>query len=86
MSILIALLIGLAVGMVAKVLIPGPSPGGIVMTSVLGIAGSMLAFYAGRDFGWFNNGSSVGFIASVLGAIAILLVYRFINMPGRSNF
>jgi uncharacterized membrane protein YeaQ/YmgE (transglycosylase-associated protein family) len=76
MSILTMLVIGLVVGIVAKFLMPGDDPGGIIVTTLLGIAGSFLAGYAGQALGWYDAGDPVGFIAAVVGAIVLLLVYR----------
>jgi len=76
MSILIAIIIGLFVGIVAKLLMPGRDPGGIFVTALLGIAGSMVANLIGRAMGMYNEGEAAGFIASVIGAIVILGIYR----------
>jgi uncharacterized membrane protein YeaQ/YmgE (transglycosylase-associated protein family) len=78
MSILVTLLIGLLVGIVAKFLLPGDDPGGFIVTTLIGIAGSFLASYVGRAAGWYQEGEPVGFIASVIGAIVLLLVYRML--------
>jgi len=79
MGILWALLIGLVVGAIAKFVMPGKDPGGIVVTMLLGIAGSLLAGFLGRAVGWYDEpGEGAGIIASVLGAIAILAFYRAI--------
>jgi len=78
MSILITLLIGLLVGVVAKFLLPGDDPGGFIVTTLIGIAGSFLAGYIGRAAGWYQEGQTVGFVASVIGAIGLLLVYRLL--------
>jgi len=79
MGILWALLIGLVVGAIAKFVMPGKDPGGIVVTMLLGIAGSLLAGFLGRAVGWYDEpGEGAGIIASVLGAIAILALYRAI--------
>lgn len=78
MDILITLLVGLAVGIVAKFLMPGDDPGGIIVTSLLGIAGAFVAGYVGRSAGWYNPGEPVSFLASVVGAIALLIVYRML--------
>lgn len=82
MSFLWMLLIGLFAGAIAKFLTPGRDPGGCLVTMVLGVVGSMLAGYLGRAAGWYAEGEPVGFIASVGGAILILLVFRMIK--GRS--
>ena len=76
MSIVAMLVIGLLVGIVAKLLMPGNDPGGIIMTILIGIAGSFIAGYIGRAAGWYSEGEPVGFIASVAGAILLLIIYR----------
>lgn len=78
MDILTAILIGLLVGVVAKLLMPGRDPGGWIVTILLGMGGSMLAGYFGRFMGWYENGATAGFVASVLGAIFILMIYRLV--------
>lgn len=78
MQILTMLVIGLIVGIVAKFLMPGKDPGGFIITMLLGIAGSFLAHYLGSAAGWYNEGEPAGFITSVVGAIALLLVYRML--------
>ncbi|HUR57782.1 MAG TPA: GlsB/YeaQ/YmgE family stress response membrane protein [Opitutaceae bacterium] len=78
MEIVTMLIIGLLVGIVAKFLLPGDDPGGIIVTTLLGIAGSFAAGYIGRAAGWFSPGQPVSFIASVIGAIVLLLVYRLL--------
>jgi uncharacterized membrane protein YeaQ/YmgE (transglycosylase-associated protein family) len=78
MSILWTLIIGLLVGLVAKALMPGRDPGGFVITALLGIAGAFLAHFIGRGAGWYVEGEPAGFIASVLGAILLLVGYRMI--------
>lgn len=70
------LIIGLIVGALAKLLMPGDDPGGIIVTMLLGVAGSFLAGYIGRAAGWYNEGDPVGFIAAVVGSIILLLLYR----------
>jgi uncharacterized membrane protein YeaQ/YmgE (transglycosylase-associated protein family) len=78
MEIVTMLIIGLLVGIVAKLLMPGDDPGGIIITILLGIAGSFVAGYLGRAAGWYATGEPVSFIASVLGAIVLLILYRLI--------
>ena len=82
MTFLWMLLIGLVVGAIAKFLTPGRDPSGCLVTMVLGVVGSMLAGFIGRSAGWYAEGEPVGFIASVAGAVLILLVFRLIK--GRS--
>jgi len=79
MDILWTILIGLVVGAIAKFLMPGKDPGGIIITILLGIAGSFIATYIGQHFGWYREGQPAGFIGAILGAILILLVYRLIR-------
>ena len=59
-----------------KLLMPGRDPGGVVITILLGIGGSVVAGFSGRFIGWYGDGEAAGFVASVLGAIVLLLVYR----------
>lgn len=70
------LLIGLLVGIVAKFLMPGNDPGGFIVTILLGISGALIAGFTGRTLGWYGEGEPAGFIASVVGAMILLLVYR----------
>jgi len=83
MSVIGTLLIGLVVGIVAKLLMPGRDPGGLILTALLGIAGAFIAHYIGQAAGWYGPDQPAGFIASVIGAIVLLLVYRMIFRPGR---
>ena len=69
-------IIGLVVGAVAKFVMPGNDPGGIIVTMLLGLAGSFIAGYLGQAIGWYQQGQPAGFIASVLGAILLLFIYR----------
>jgi uncharacterized membrane protein YeaQ/YmgE (transglycosylase-associated protein family) len=84
MSILGILFIGLLVGIVAKLLLPGDDPGGFIVTTLLGIAGAFVAHYVGVRAGWYTEGQPAGFIASVVGAIALLLIYRLLFGRRRS--
>ena len=72
-------IIGLIIGVVAKLLMPGKDPGGIIVTMLLGIAGSLLAGSIGGAVGLYQPGQSAGFIMSVLGAIVLLAIYRVIK-------
>jgi uncharacterized membrane protein YeaQ/YmgE (transglycosylase-associated protein family) len=78
MTIITMLVIGLFVGIVAKFLMPGRDPGGMIITILLGIAGSFLAHYIGERAGWYREGQPAGFIASVVGAIILLAIYRLL--------
>ena len=79
MSILWAIVVGLVVGALAKLIMPGRDPGGVLVTILLGIAGAVLASYLGQALGWYAAGQSAGFIASVVGAIILLAIYRLIR-------
>lgn len=72
------LLIGLIIGAIAKLLMPGKDPGGCIITMLLGIAGALVAGYLGRILGWYQPGQPAGFIASIIGAMVLLLIYRLI--------
>lgn len=76
MSIITMIVIGLLVGVIAKFLMPGDDPGGFIITILLGIAGSFVAHYIGSAAGWYSEGEPAGFIASVVGAIILLVLYR----------
>ena len=69
-------IIGLIVGALAKLIMPGKDPGGIFITMLLGIAGALLAGWLGRLVGWYQEGQSAGFIMSLIGAIILLAIYR----------
>lgn len=84
MNILWTIIIGLIVGMLAKLFMPGRDGGGVVMTILLGIVGALLAGFLGRSLGWYANGQGPGIIASIIGAMLVLLIYRAINHRGRS--
>lgn len=68
-------IVGLIVGALAKLLMPGKDPGGIFITMLLGIAGSFLATLVGRGLGFYQAGGA-GFIMSLIGAIVLLMFYR----------
>ena len=71
--------IGLIVGAVARFVLPGNQSLGWIMTAVLGIAGSFLANYAGAALGWYKGGEASGFIASVIGAVILLVIYGMVK-------
>ena len=72
------LIVGLVVGAIAKMLMPGKDPGGFVITMVIGVVGAMLAHFIGQGMGWYAENEPAGFIASVIGAVALLAIYRVI--------
>lgn len=78
MEVLGVILIGLAVGIVAKLLMPGDDPGGVIITILLGIAGAFVAKFIGQQLGWYGENEPAGFLAAVGGAIILLLLYRLL--------
>ncbi|MDA1183985.1 MAG: GlsB/YeaQ/YmgE family stress response membrane protein [Acidobacteria bacterium] len=72
-------LFGLVVGALAKLVMPGKDPGGILITMGLGIAGAFVGSFAGRMLGFYGPGDGAGFIMSTLGAVALLYIYRRIK-------
>jgi uncharacterized membrane protein YeaQ/YmgE (transglycosylase-associated protein family) len=85
MHILWTIVIGLLVGMVAKLLMPGRDPGGMIITTLLGIAGAFVARYIGVGLGWYSETDTAGFIASVIGAIILLALYKLLFRRGRAT-
>lgn len=83
MAILGTLFIGLIVGFIARAVKPGDDKLGWIMTAVLGVAGSFLAGYAGKAFGFYQTGQVAGFMASVVGAIVLLFVYALVKSKAR---
>jgi len=77
MHILVTLIVGLIVGALAKLIMPGKDPGGIIVTILLGIAGSFIAGWLGHALGWYKVGDGPGIIASIIGAVILLAIYRF---------
>ena len=72
------IVIGFIAGGIAKLLMPGKDPGGCLITILLGIAGALLAGFIGKSIGWYNEGEAAGFIAAIVGAFIILLIYRLV--------
>lgn len=70
------IVIGLVAGALAKLLMPGKDPGGIIITMLLGIAGSVVANFLGSLLGLYQQGERAGLIASVVGAVLLLVIYR----------
>jgi len=70
--------LGLIVGLVAKLLMPGRDPGGFIITALLGIAGAFVAKFLGQQLGWYRPEDPAGFIASVAGAVLLLVIYRLL--------
>ena len=70
------IIIGAVVGALAKVLIPGPDSGGFFLTAILGMVGALVATLLGRFLGLYDPNQGAGFIASILGAVLVLVIYR----------
>jgi len=78
MSIIWTIIVGFLAGVVAKFLMPGSNePSGFVLTTILGIVGSVVASYLGQALGWYKAGEGAGFVGAVVGAIVLLVVYGF---------
>jgi len=70
------IIFGLIVGAVAKLLMPGRDPGGIIITMLLGIVGAVLGGFLGRSMGLYQEGEAAGFLMSLIGAVVVLFLYR----------
>ncbi|MBL0169902.1 MAG: GlsB/YeaQ/YmgE family stress response membrane protein [Gemmatimonadaceae bacterium] len=79
MGLIWTLCIGLVAGAIAKFLMPGKDPGGFIITIVLGVAGAFVGTWLGQMLGWYDQGAQAGLIASVIGAMILLFVYRLIK-------
>jgi uncharacterized membrane protein YeaQ/YmgE (transglycosylase-associated protein family) len=83
MHLIWTLIVGLIAGALAKLIMPGKDPGGVIVTMLLGIAGSFVAGFLGRAVGWYRDpGSSPGILASIVGALILLGVYRLATGRG----
>jgi uncharacterized membrane protein YeaQ/YmgE (transglycosylase-associated protein family) len=71
--------LGLIIGAIARFVLPGKQSMGWIMTAVLGIAGSFLANYAGAAIGWYKSGDTAGYIASIIGAVILLVIYGMVK-------
>lgn len=78
-SILVMIVLGLIIGAVAKLLMPGNDPGGIIVTILLGIAGALVGGFLGRAMGLYQEGQPAGFVMSVVGALVLLFGYRMLT-------
>jgi len=85
MNILVVICIGFLVGLVAELLLPGRSPSGFLLTSLLGIGGAMLSSYLGHVMGWYGDQQLPGFIGAVIGSMLLLAVYRILKDKPSGN-
>ncbi len=76
MHILGIILIGLVIGILARIITPGPNPRGIIVTIVIGIVGAVIATYGGQALGLYEPGQPAGFVGSVIGAVVLLVLLR----------
>lgn len=79
LSLIGTIVVGLIVGLIARALKPGDDSMGLIMTIILGIAGSLIAGYVGRALGWYQPGQAAGWIASIIGAIILLVIYHLVR-------
>jgi uncharacterized membrane protein YeaQ/YmgE (transglycosylase-associated protein family) len=78
LSLIGTVVVGLVVGLIARAVKPGDDSMGLIMTIILGIAGSLIAGYIGHALGWYQPGQPAGWIASVIGAIVLLIIYGLV--------
>jgi uncharacterized membrane protein YeaQ/YmgE (transglycosylase-associated protein family) len=78
-------IVGLVVGIVAKLITPGKDPGGFIITAILGICGSVLATWVGEHLGWWGPVGLVHFLASIGGAVVLLVIYHAVFKRGSSS-
>lgn len=83
MSIIGTIVVGFIVGLLARALKPGDDRMGLIMTTLLGIAGAFVAKYVGQFMGWYGPTDPAGWIASVIGAIVLLVIYGMVRGPRR---
>jgi len=77
-SLIGAIIIGFFAGLIARAIHPGDDKAGFIVTTVLGIIGSLVATYLGRGLGWYDDGEAAGFIMSVVGAVVVLFIYNLV--------
>ncbi len=81
LGILSWILFGLVIGVIAKAIMPGRDPGGVIVTMLLGVAGALVGGFIGQLIGWYRPGEAAGFVMATLGAILLLFLYRRIFRP-----
>lgn len=84
MEIISTIVIGLVVGAIAKLLMPGKQGGGIIITALIGIVGAFVATYGGQMLGFYKAGQGAGWIASVVGALIVLFIYGAVTKKSAS--
>lgn len=83
MSIIGTIVVGFIVGLIARALKPGNDRMGIIMTTLLGIAGAFVARFVGQSMGWYGPNDAAGWIASIVGAIVLLFIFAMVRGPRR---
>jgi len=78
MHVIWMLIIGLVAGALAKLIMPGNDPGGVIVTMLIGVAGSLIAGFFGRAVGWYREGENGGLLAAIVGAVVLLAIYRLV--------
>ena len=79
LSLIWAVLVGFIAGLIARALHPGDDKAGFIVTTLIGIGGSLLATYGGRMLGWYSANEAAGFIVSVIGAVIVLAIYNLVR-------
>ncbi|MFM0176317.1 GlsB/YeaQ/YmgE family stress response membrane protein [Paraburkholderia sediminicola] len=79
LSFIGTVIVGLVVGLIARAVKPGDDKMGLIMTIILGVAGSLIAGYVGRALGWYQPGQAAGWVASIIGAIVLLVIYGLVR-------
>ena len=75
MDLTVTIVIGMGIGVMVELLLPGHTPSELVLVVLLGVVGALLAHFAGQWFGWFGPGDPLAFVSSILGAFCVILVY-----------
>jgi len=81
MGIIIAIIIGFVVGLIARALMPGSDPAGFILTTLLGIGGSLVGKFVGQALGLYHEGQPAGFFMSLVGAMLILFIFHLVRRP-----
>jgi uncharacterized membrane protein YeaQ/YmgE (transglycosylase-associated protein family) len=84
MGLIWTIIIGFLAGVIAKFVHPGRDNLGFVVTTLLGVAGSLIATFLGQAIGWYQAGQPAGFIGAVVGAVLLLVIYGQIKGKGAS--